>query len=553
MDFINNINLMRKNWIPCKTWEDDLRQNELKDKLLIEQFPPSKLEKNTAKQYGKTVINVIDKLDQESIDKSTDAMIALSTIFSLPGLISPFIGALGGALFSKTSKTLKNQTKLTAFNGAMIGSAVYFIIIDFIKSQLEKTTTRIARFQSRNSEANNLSQFVVQSQDDSPIYLHNGNNATNLNIKKTYKEAFQTLNKMKNDYNKYKQWRKEFRAKELNAANSLKNIDFMEEELQKAQKDRNKIINTIYKLELASNNEEINFQYALSLLNYAAKMSGALLATLICFLIPKGTPEKTAKLSLIEKVSKFSIPVIIPIFSLALVAATVKYQKDSAKLGRYEKKKELINDENSFITFSDNERNELNHIPTLNTKTSSINKIVEDLRSIKTMPNRLKIMYSDNNPKTETKKENFTKEQLEEAQLLQKQLFYSYEKIDEKSEGFSDDIDAVLHSTKMGLGTAINVAFNIYAINLLTKKLKNFNGQKMPGFFEGLKLMKHLNGRDMLSIFVIPYVIKSTICVLIDTFSAQCRKKASRVGVMTAIKDLENEKVYTKQYLENVI
>ena len=65
--------------------------------------------------------------------------------------------------------------------------------------------------------------------------------------------------------------------------------------------------------------------------------------------------------------------------------------------------------------------------------------------------------------------------------------------------------------------------------------------------------MKHLSGKDMLSIFVLPYIIKSTICIIIDTLSAQCRKKANKVGIMTAIKDLEDEKVYTKQYLENVI
>lgn len=553
MDFINNINLMHKNWTPSNTWEDDLCKNELRDKLLIKKYPPSKQEQNTAKQYGKTVINVIDKLDQESINKSADAMIALSTIFSLPALISPLIGGLGGALISKTNKTLKNQTKLSAFNGAMIGSAVYFIFSDFIKSQLEKTTTRIARFQSRNNETNDLSQFVIQSQKNSSLHLHDGNNTAKLNIKKTYKEAFHTLNEMKNDYNKYKEWRKDFREKEQVAKNNLKNINFTDEELQKAQKDRNKIINTVYKLELASNNEEINFQYALSLLQYAAKMSGAALATLICFLIPKGASAKTTKPSFIEKISKYSIPVIVPIFSLILGAASVKYQKDSAKLGRYEKKKELINDENNFITFSDKARDDLNANPVLNKKANSISKIIEDLRSIKTMPRRLKTMYSDTNSQTKVTKENFTQEQLEDAKLLQKQLFYSYEKIDEKSEGFSDDIDAVLHSTKMGLGTAINVAFNIYAINLLTKKLKNFNGQKMPGFFEGLKLMKHLSGKDMLSIFVLPYIIKSTICIIIDTLSAQCRKKANKVGIMTAIKDLEDEKVYTKQYLENVI
>ena len=69
----------------------------------------------------------------------------------------------------------------------------------------------------------------------------------------------------------------------------------------------------------------------------------------------------------------------------------------------------------------------------------------------------------------------------------------------EKSEGFSDDIDAVLQVGKTSIATVANVGFNI------------------------------------------------------DSFSASCRKRANKVGIMTAIKDLNNERVYTKKYLENVM
>ena len=37
-DFINNINLMYKNWIPSQSWEAELRQNEQKDKALQNKY-----------------------------------------------------------------------------------------------------------------------------------------------------------------------------------------------------------------------------------------------------------------------------------------------------------------------------------------------------------------------------------------------------------------------------------------------------------------------------------------------------------------------------------
>ena len=563
-DFINNINLMHKNWIPSQTWETELRQNEQKDKVLQNKYPPTNLDKNKAKQYGKTVIRVIDKLDQQSIDKSTDAMIAISTLFSLPSLLSPIIGGIGGYLFSQSNKALKNQKKLSAFNGVMIGSGLYFIVHEFINAQLEKITTRIARFQARNKELNHISNFIIYNNKQQEEIDKKGlistrltnNTATKLNVGKTYKNAFSTLNEMKKDYQQYQKWKNDFKLNEKQNKEKLKTQIFSDDELSKAQIDRNRIINTIYKLELAANNEEINFQYAIDLVMYAAKMSGAVLATLLCCLIPKSS--NIVNKSQTKNSFKLAIPLVIPIFSMITGAILMQYQKDSAKLGRYEKKKELLSNENSFITFDNNKRAEVNlqeNAPQKNT--STIKSVISDIKSIKTMPERLKIMYADkgglNIDDNLMSKLNISEEQKQEAELLQKQLFYSFEKIDEKSEGFSDDIDVVLRAIKTGLGTAINIGFNIFSLNLLTKRLKNYNNNKMPGFIEGLKLMKHLNKKDIIGIFVLPYIIKSTICVLLDTMSAHYRKKANKVGVMTAIKELEDERIYTKEYLQNII
>ena len=562
IDFLNNINLIHKNWIPSEKWESELLENKEKDKILIKKYSPSQKERKYAKQYAKTIINIVDKLDQQSINKSTDAMIAINTIFSLPTILAPFLGGISGYFIAKNNNVLKNQKKLSAFNGAMIGSGIYFIISQFIRSQLEKETTRIARFQSRKNELNNLSDFVVKIDKENESLIKNGfiptsneEVSSNLKATKSYKNAFKTLKEMKEDYKEYSKWKKDFKAKEQATKKILQKKIFTQEDLANAQKDRNKIINTIYKLELAANNEEINFQFALDLIQYAAKMSGAIIATLLCLTIPKTLTKINSQSNFIKN-SKLLIPFTIPVISLYLAAVLAKFQKDSAKLGRYETKKELISNEESFITFDDFEKNNVHVKKVFLEKQGFITRIINDIKSIKTMPKRLNNMYSDykNSENKILKKDiDLTSEQKRNAELLQKQLFYSYEKIDEKSEGFTDDMDVLLNTTKISIGTIVNVGFNIYSINLLTKKLKNFNRQKIPGFFEGLKLMKNLGRKDMINIFIVPYIIKSTLCIILDTLSATCRKKTNKIGIMTAINDLKDERVYTPEYLNNVM
>ena len=40
---------------------------------------------------------------------------------------------------------------------------------------------------------------------------------------------------------------------------------------------------------------------------------------------------------------------------------------------------------------------------------------------------------------------------------------------------------------------------------------------------------------------ILPYAIKSTLSFILDTISALSRKKANKIGIMTAIEDLEDE------------
>ena len=105
----------------------------------------------------------------------------------------------------------------------------------------------------------------------------------------------------------------------------------------------------------------------------------------------------------------------------------LKFQKDSAKLGRYEKKKELFSNENNFITFEDEKKKNINTQNDSTKNKKPIKEIIDNIKSIKTMPKRLNTMYSDYKPfnkEVDNKNIELTENQIQDAKLLQKQLFF---------------------------------------------------------------------------------------------------------------------------------
>ena len=132
-------------------------------------------------------------------------------------------------------------------------------------------------------------------------------------------------------------------------------------------------------------------------------------------------------------------------------------------------------------------------------------------------------------------------QQLEDAKIFQKQVFTAFEKIDDKAESFVDDTNAALNSTKQIVAGVVCTAANIVTLCLFGKKLSKYTKNKeIPGFFEGLKLSKNLTMKELTGIFIAPFVATRLFLLAMDAISTEIKKKACKIGIMSAMKDLDD-------------
>ena len=118
-------------------------------------------------------------------------------------------------------------------------------------------------------------------------------------------------------------------------------------------------------------------------------------------------------------------------------------------------------------------------------------------------------------------------EQKADAIELQKKAFHSFEKMDEKAQRFTDDTEAgvdILSRISMGL---ITCAFRI-------------NGTiKGSDLFDKTKILSSKRMFiEMLPFFVLPQLVYP----FIKTIATRIKKDAGKIGVMTAMKDLNDPK-----------
>lgn len=134
--------------------------------------------------------------------------------------------------------------------------------------------------------------------------------------------------------------------------------------------------------------------------------------------------------------------------NLLAMPVILKLQKNASRAGRFEAKQELKKDPGYFIDIDDKELEKIN--ATVPKEKGYFSKLVD---VIKVMPLSIKQSFDYEKYKNTELKENkkllkalkqqdVTQEQLNEAKKLQKGIFNTFEKIDENSEKYSEEVEA---------------------------------------------------------------------------------------------------------------
>ncbi len=567
MEALNNLKYIKNNWFLYKNWEQQQNNEDARITVLKRTMPPSVQELDYAKNYGSTLINAVNIMDQISINKSENALVSIRAAFSSAVTLSGLLGAVVGSLFSHFSKSYKNIPKIAAFVGYSITTLLSVCVIDFLNAHYEKMATRIARFHTRNNELKDVRNFIVY--DDSQIAQANSkikdmkdvdditqdsSFKESLNPIKTFKKSIDTVKELKKDYSDYKKWHKDFAEAEKNKNLEFQNLNVSQEELELAQKDRDKILKTIKRLEISSNNYELNAELGIrtiSVIGSLLTIAGGLTLGWGLGRLSKKLSKYSQNTAFLEYLSKLSVPAgILSMFLLS--GPLVKIAKESARIGRYKEKTQLLNDASNFIAYTDSDKSKIQNIPQQNPEQiSALNTVLKDFSDIA----KIKKDFDDYNKyknvqlKDELKLRKalkdipVTQKQIDDAIKLQKQLFRAFETIDDKSESFVDDTDAAVESiSRTVIGIMCTVA-NLLTLKIFGKKISSFtNNNKMPGFIEGLKLTRNLKLKDLGLIFIAPFFVTRLLILGVSVLCAEIKKKACKIGVMKAVDDLHNPK-----------
>lgn len=572
MEIFDNIVQIKKNWQPYKVWEIEQQKKENADKILRKKYSSNDKVLKEAKNYGKTIINSIDIMDKHTIDKTEDINLLVKNYSTLIGLTSMALGVGLGAIFKRTNmaKKLPEWKPYWELLGLLVTSAISATGLNIWQAKVLKQTARVARFQTRENDLKDYKNFVVynDSQQKRAEEIVRNQQLKNLpeeklfnkesyNFIQKHKESNEVLKNLKKDSGKYEIWKNEYLENEKNRIYRFEEIDktFSKEDLVNAEREKNVILNAIKKIENKSNEYSTNIEMAAFLFSAIAVGAGTVLGASISSIIQliKKKNNFSQKVSNRLKLFQFLSLTLLPsIGAMIAVAPTVKLVKDAARIGRFKAKQELLKNPEEFIGITEEERSKINLPAKPELKLNFWQRLKKDFKLVSDFKKDADeyFAYVNTKGRYEEQKQkalktlNISDNQISEAKKLQQQLFYAFEKVDEKQISFVEDTSAAVDIMQEVVCSFLNFALKILPLYVCAKDVKRINNGKMPETLKDVfKTMT--SGKLKLStvlVLVLPFILPKFIAYLALLKGIQLKQDAGKIGVMSAMKDLDDSR-----------
>ena len=526
-----------KNFAPqYSEWKTTRDFAEAKRITYLKQNPHEIREKDI--QKSKTLLRAIDVMDEYSQKRAEDMEIATESVVSNVMEIALMLGSvLGMGLYfavmaakgqlpkaiegikNPNQKKLATGTIVSAITGGVLGTAAAFPLYAWA-AKAEVKASRKGRFEAMNKELKDPKTFATLSPEQEEELN------TNLAILSLTKKSKTPITRLKDgvkaikdmlfDSKEYQQQKLAFDEKCI-AEKQHFDKELTEEEIEKAKEDQQLLTKLVEKIDIASQDYAENAELATSALTTTIFGFGALFTLLY---------EKVAtKL----KLPKTTVPAILSI-SLMVFASifSASIQKQAARVGRFKAKQELMQNPEKLVYVSDEKTNEITDIEFEPYKKQGMFKFLKNAwKNNKEFENWKKTEGEKQKKLSEAMESiELSEEQIQDAKRLQKNTFKTFNKVDEKSQRYSESLEA--------LGQAVQ-----YPISLIASSI---------GLIFG---MKHLNkAMELKGSQAMNELMKYLACVFVSTlpslglnaYITKEQKKASRVADMLAIKEIEDHR-----------
>ena len=495
---------------------------------------PESIDQNDI-QRGKVLIRAIDVMDEYSQKRAEDMEVATETAVGYGLDAAIFGGAAAGAVIGNL-KPVKNflmkhfgKDKYTKYIGkglplgigALAGMIAAFPMYAWA-AKAEVAASRRGRFEAMRKDLKNPKGFAVLTEAQIKEAEQKAQNIVIDNGKKSpfsISNGFKTLKEMATDSKEYRAHKKQFDL-ELLEADKHMNDEMTPEEILKAQKDQQLLTKLVEKIDIASQDYAENAELATQALVVGTLGFGTLFNLLLSKALKAMKIKSEGKITAIAQIVAAIIPVILSI-------ASAQIQKQASRVGRFKIKQDLLNNPSKLVYVADENLADLKDVNVIQDRKEGLFKFLAHA-----WENNKE--YNNYQKTTAKQEEKFykaietlelTPEQMKDAQTLQRNTFKTFNKVDEKSQKYSESIEALGQAITLPISLIFTAVGLIIGTKYLTKGVKSNSKLEMASNFS-----KYLTA---ILLSILP-------SIGINAIITKEQKKASRIADMLAINEMSD-------------
>lgn len=516
---------------PGWKYERDLTESKRQEYL---RRHPESIDQNDI-QRGKVLIRAIDVMDEYSQKRAEDMEVATETAvgYGLDAAIfgGAAVGAVVGNLKPVKNALMKHLGKdkyskyvgkgLPLGIGALAGMIAAFPMFAWA-AKAEVAASRRGRFEAMRKDLKNPKGFAVLTEAQ---IKEAEKKAQNIVINDSKKSAFslsnglKTIKEMALDSKEYKAHKKQFDLELLEAEKHM-NDEMTPEEILKAKKDQQLLTKLVEKIDIASQDYAENAELATQALVAGTLAFGTLFNLLLSKALKAMKVKSEAKISAISQIAAVTIPVIFSI-------ASAQIQKQASRVGRFKIKQDLMNNPSKLVYVSDENIADLKDVNVIQDRKEGLFKFLTHAWENNKEYNNYKKTTAKQEEKFYKAIETLelTPEQMKDAQTLQRNTFKTFNKVDEKSQKYSESIEALGQAITLPISLIFTAVGLIIGTKYLTKGVKSNSKLEMASNFS-----KYLTA---ILLSILP-------SIGINAIITKEQKKASRIADMLAINEMSD-------------
>lgn len=441
--FFDSIKAVKANYHRYDDWEQAQADDVAKREYLSKKFDPPADKVALTKAKAEAVFRASNLMDKRSEDNCADMEqttgfvdMAITLPVVAAGTIIPLNMLKKGKALTPKQSLMFNVAQIGFFLVAGIGVALW-------GNSKQKEASRIGRFQARSKELQDVKNFALYTPEQIAEAQEIAKKMPNKkDKKKSIMEAFQNLKQMKKDKQEYLKYKQE-KAKHPDENQKILNAQYTPEQLQQGEEDKEIIVNIVKDVNMKA--EEYS-QNAGNIFDTVGMLG--FLTDIPIYMGLRKILKNVASMSQTQK--KLLEVVVLAMVPLATLFWSTHEKKEASRVGRFVKKKEILDNPELIMSYPDEQLKQADKVKAPSVKKSFLQKWHDNLiffgKYLKDRKSYEKYQKTeakqDDKLYEALKKVEISTEQLNEAKHLQKNTFKAFEKMDEMSQRYSEDIEA---------------------------------------------------------------------------------------------------------------